>query len=371
MLACGALMVGAGTAGAAGNPAAGTEQKYTALEDGIPHATVGCDGARVLTPRPGTQFADPVGAMPESAISFYAKAASLDVTWASTLHCNHTGLVHWPMGDTDERSASAIESARSGAVIDTIQDSTAWSGYQINNLAHYVQSGWTIPTVVNPPIGHHYSTTGYASSIWDGMGGGSHDYITDLPLIQAGSTQTLSSTGVASYYFWYEIVGGSAPTSGEMQIAQSALHAHPGDDVGAMVLWLDDTQTTEFGLCDFSDSSPPGGCIQIEWNCPDDGHCSEEPGAATTEWIVEAPFNGLQNRPLADFGLVNFYNGCWSADSDLDPCYAISEPGVTVTTPYWLYLNVFGTKQYLAKPGQITSGSSFTDTYYLPQNPNQ
>ncbi|HET9661282.1 MAG TPA: G1 family glutamic endopeptidase [Thermomicrobiales bacterium] len=298
--------------------------------------------------------------MPESAISFYAKAASLDMTWAATLHCKHTGIVHWP-GAATGRSGESIETTH---IINP-----SWSGYQIDNLAHYVQSGWTIPTVVNPPIGHRYSTSGYASSIWAGMGGGTSNLLADRPLIQAGSSQYLSAANVASYYFWYEIVGGSAGTSSEIQVGSPV--AHPGDDVATVSIWLEDTHSTEFGICDFSDSSPPGGCTQIEWNCPEDGNCSEEPGAATTEWIVEAPSAGYGVLPLADFGLVDFYNGCWSATSDAATCYAISEPGVTVPVAFWLYRNVFQRRQYLATPGPITFGSSFTDTYHLPQNPNQ
>ncbi len=335
--------------------------QFTALADGIPHPTVGCDGARVLTPRPGTQFADPIQDLPESVTSFYAKAANLDVTWADSIHCSHSGIVHWP--------GESAPDGGGGESIDTVHVNTAWSGYQIDNLAHYVQSGWTIPTVVNPPIGHRYSTSGYDSSIWAGMGGGHYNYPSDLPLIQAGSSQYLSAYPVtATYYFWYEIVGGSAPTPGEVQVSPPV--AHPGDDVGTISIWFEDTHSTEFGICDFSDSSPPGGCAQIEWNCPDDGHCSEAPGAATTEWMVEAPYNGLQNRPLADFGLVNFYNGCWSATSDAATCYAISEPGVTVPVPWSIQQNVFNIPQTLATAGQITLGSSFTDTYHLPSNPN-
>jgi hypothetical protein len=361
MLACGALM-GAGAAGAAGNPAAGTDQKYTALQDGIPHPTDGCGGALIVTPRPGTQFADPIGGTPESVTAFYAKAARLDMTWASAAHCIHTGLVHWPASNPGRDGTNAVDRGRSSDVVETIQTGTAWAGYQINNLSHYVQSGWTIPTVTNPPPGHHYSNNGYFSSIWAGMGGGSGSSPSDLPLLQAGSTQNIAGS-TTTYYFWYEIVGGSADTGSEMQVSVPA--SNPGDDVGIAVLWFDDTHTTEFGICDYS----VGGCAQYTLNCPGNGICSEEPGAATTEWMVEAPSNGYGNKPLADFDQVDFYNGCWSPDSDLDPCYAIAEPGITNPTAYWLYRFVDGSNQLLAKPGGISSGSNFTVTYFPPNNP--
>ena len=67
---------------------------FTSLENAIAHPTIGCGGAVVLTPQPGTQFADPLQNTPGSVTSFYAKAASLNMTWVSTLTCTHTGITH-------------------------------------------------------------------------------------------------------------------------------------------------------------------------------------------------------------------------------------------------------------------------------------
>ncbi|MGB8379611.1 MAG: G1 family glutamic endopeptidase [Rhodanobacteraceae bacterium] len=330
-----------------------TDPDFTALADGIRHPTQGCDGAVVLTPRPGTQFADPLGSHPESATSFFAKAASLHVHWASTVTCTHTGLTHRRLPDPNGPDPDT-----------TVQVQSAYSGYQIDNLSHYVQSGWTVPTVVNPPIGYRYSTTGYASSTWAGMGGGHYHYTSDLPLIQAGTTQKLSASNVATYYFWYEIVGGSDDTYDEVRPV-GAPAAHAGDDVGTVSIWFHDG-STEFGLCNFSS----GGCVNFLRDCLMGGHCSEEPGAATTEWIVERP-GGYGAAPLADFGEVNFYNGFWCSDyveGEPVDCHAISVPGLTSLTAYHLREYVFGSYQILAEPGGITSGNSFTDIYNLPDN---
>lgn len=70
------------------------DSQFTPLENGIPHPTFGCDGAVVVTPQPGTQFADPLGSVPASATSFYAKAARLHMTWVSTMECTPTGITH-------------------------------------------------------------------------------------------------------------------------------------------------------------------------------------------------------------------------------------------------------------------------------------
>jgi hypothetical protein len=182
---------------------------FTLLSNAVTHPTIGCGGAVVQTPQPGTQFADPLLTLPNSAISFYAKAASLNATWLSTLDCTATGLTHVLIPGAPNAPMSADEN--------TVYSSTNWSGYQINNTAQYVQSGWTIPTVVNPPLMNRYSTTGYDSSTWTGIGGGEPNG--PLPLIQSGSTQQLSATNVATYYFWYEIVGGPSDTRSEIKIS--------------------------------------------------------------------------------------------------------------------------------------------------------
>ncbi|MGA8277979.1 MAG: G1 family glutamic endopeptidase [Rhodanobacteraceae bacterium] len=338
--------------------------QFTALADGIPHPTVGCDGAVVLTPRPGTEFADPLGTLPDSATSFFAKAASLHMRWASTLRCTHTGDTHWP-GSTEPSAPMP-----SGPNPDAGQVTPTYAGYRIRKTSHYVQSGWTIPTVVNPPPGHHYSPDGYyASSTWAGMGGGTDHHMADLPLIQAGTRQNWLASNSGEYYFWYEIVGGPSNT-GEVEVYSPV--AHPGDDTGTVSIWLAESDSVEFGLCDFSDNTPPGGCAVIDLDCDpnDPTTCTQEPGGNTTEWVVEAPSPGYGSYPLADFGEVNFYNGCWATtfvNGAPVNCRAISDTGVTALS---LQQYVFQQYQILASPGQITSGSSFTDLYYLPDNGN-
>jgi hypothetical protein len=164
------------------------------------------------------------------------------------------------------------------------------SCYQINQTAQYAQSGWTIPVVVRPKPG--YSQSGYYSSIWTGIGGGFN--AGSGALIQAGSTQDISPTGATSYYFWYEIVGGTGDTGSEVKV--SNLDAHPGDIVGSVSIWTPDGGA-QMGVCNFTSNQ----CLSF--TLP-----SSAPGT-TVEWIVEAPYSG-GILPLADFGSVTFVNAC-------------------------------------------------------------
>jgi hypothetical protein len=116
------------------------------------------------------------------------------------------------------------------------------------------------------------------------------------------------------------------------------------------------------GICNFT----RGLCVQFYVaNTP-------QPGA-TVEWIVEAPSFGGVPEPLADFGLVNFYNACWAATytpGPTVPCSPINVPGVTSPSSISLYQRVLGCNQFLAIPQALTSNSSFTDTYQLADRTN-
>lgn len=222
--------------------------------------------------------------------------------------------------------------------------------------------------VVNPPRGDGYSTTGYYSATWTGIGGGLY---TGNPLIQAGSDQNLSAIGVATYYFWYEIVGGPSDTLDEIRVSSPI--AHPGDDVGSATIWLQSTTSVEFGICDFSDATPPGGCMQFYVTCKPNkpSTCTPQPGNSV-EWIMEAPEHDDVQSNLADFGAVDFYNNCWSSTFTAGApvgCDPIDVPGLP--SPIAMLLgrpDTFGCYQILAHPSALgtTQGSTFNDVYQLP-----
>jgi hypothetical protein len=191
-------------------------QGFTDLGDAIRHPTNGCGGLIVLTPRPGTQFADPLGHAPGSVEPFFAKAARLNVRWQSTLACVSTGIKH--------QFVPAPPPADSN--IQNTVYSYNWSGYEALNTAQYIQTGYQVPAVTLPVPGYD-DGYGYYSSAWAGIGGadGSSE------LIQSGTTQNIDHYGTTDYYFWYEIVGGPDDTGSEQMFVNGPT-AHPGDDAG-------------------------------------------------------------------------------------------------------------------------------------------
>jgi hypothetical protein len=325
---------------------------FTSLENAVTHPTVGCDGAVVQTPQPGTQFADPLRSTPSSAISFYAKAASLHVTWLSTMGCIHTGATHMPTPASPPDLLDAPDS-------DTIIESSNWSGYEIGNIAQFVQSGWIIPSVAKPIPGG-YTTSGlYDSSIWTGLGGA---LSAADPLIQAGSTQQITTTGVTTYYFWYEVVGGPHPTPGEVRIGDppylAGPLAAPGDDVGSASIWLQASDQAELGICNFTHAQ----CVQFYVSD------TPEPGASV-EWIVESPrVNGVLQF-LPNFGSVDFYNACWASTytpGEPTDCNGLTGAGVLGPAISEIWRTIFNVYQVNAYPGQITS-SGLYDYFQQPQ----
>lgn len=258
----------------------------------------------------------------------FAEALSRKSAWLTAVTCTSTGIRH------------SADQPRTNN-----QLSTNWSGYQVTRGAGYAQGGWTVPTVTRPVPG--YSTTGYYSSTWAGIGGGFN--AGTGALIQAGTTQDVSSTGVATYYAWYEIVGGTGDTGSEQRITN--LPVHPGDVVGGVGLW-NAGSGAQAGVCNFTINT----CVSVPLS-------SSAPGT-TAEWIVEAPSAG-HILPLANFHSVTFVNSCWAtAYVPGAPCSSIRAGGPTAIT---LQQYVLGGWQNLAIPGALTAdGLGFVDGYYQP-----
>jgi hypothetical protein len=327
---------------AVGQPAFATPAQTSAPASAgaVAHATSSaCAGATVLTPQAGTVATAHSMGMTAGADGFYAHAAASHATWLSSMSCTKTGRTHalQPAG------GSAAGAVRNAGLV-----SSNWSGYQINKTAQYVQSGWTVPTVIRPNPG--YSTNGYYSSTWSGIGGGFN--AGSGALIQSGTTQDVSANGTTSYYAWYEIVGGTHDTGGEVRINNLAVH--PGDVVGSGVEWTP-AGGAIMGVCNFSSGA---GCINFTLT-------SSAPGTSE-EWIVEAPyFNGV--LPLADFGQVNFINACWQTTFQSGgSCSSISASGPQAIS---LQQYVFKAYQTLAAPqgGFTNNGQNFSDLYFLPE----
>jgi hypothetical protein len=306
-------------------------------------------------PLPGRQLLPKAGLGPSAAASFYGQAAALHVKWLTSMQCTHTGITH------ELVPASGLANTANISNVSNSLLSSNWSGYQISNTAEFAQSGWTIPTVVKPNPG--YSTDGnYYSSTWTGIGGGFN--ANSGPLIQSGSSQHFS-TPVSDYYFWYEVVGGSTDTGGEVRISSASMPASPGDVAGSASLWIPDPNPNNpgmgqvtLGVCNFTVGGPCANFVIHSGN-----YDTPTPGD-TTEWIVEAPSGSGGVLPLANFDSVTFVNACWSPD-DIT-CYTIAQGSYPAAIS--LKRTVFGIYQYLASPDSLnTLGNGFMDYYLQPQ----
>lgn len=326
----------------------------------LEYPTSGCNGAVVLTPLPGQQFAPAIKGEPAGATSFYAQAAAHHVTWATSMHCTPSGRTHVLV----PAPGQAPDALHAFGITNDYQ-SVNWSGYQDSNTAEYVQAGWTVPSVSEPPRFHKYSHEGYFASIWSGIGGGFGAAAGD-PLIQSGTEQTVPMDGGPSEYtFWYEIVGGPSDTGQEMDISYGV---QPGDYVGTTSIWTptdtDPTQGTAlFGFCNFSSGTQ---CTQMAVNSP----TTPQPGD-TTEWIVEAPSSPYVGvLPLANFGSVHFQAAGWTANwtGPGSSGYSIAQ-GVS-PTPITLHQHLsYDNHEYdiFAFPGSLDAdGAGFTDTFSGP-----
>jgi hypothetical protein len=279
----------------------------------------GCASARgAVVPTAADAAASPNGML--------AEALHRHVTWLTTLSCTATGIRH------DPKVVNGLVSSN-------------WSGYQVTQHANYAQAGWTVPTVTAPVPG--YSTRGYYSSTWAGIGGGFN--AGSGALIQAGTTQDVAANGATTYYAWYEIVGGTGDTGSEQRI--NNLPVHPGDVVGGVGLYT--ASGAQAGVCNFT----LGTCISVP--------LASSPAGTTAEWIVEAPYSGGV-LPLANFHNVTFVNACWApVYVQGGSCSTIAAGGPQAIS---LQANVLGGLQTLAIPGSLTAdGGGFTDSYYQPR----
>ncbi len=186
-----------------------------------------------------------------------------------------------------------------------------WSGYAVAKYetgSNYTSASatWVVPTATVPPG----QSAGYSSS-WVGIGGFCMNSIcskVDRSLIQLGTEQDASSSGVTQYYAWWETL-----PQGSQLISSMAIH--PGDTIVASL--ADGPSITN------AKSSPGGGkggsggrkgqtwtlsladsTTGASWTST----MSYDSSLASAEWIEEAPYSG-GILPLADFGTATFDPG--------------------------------------------------------------
>jgi len=310
---------------------------------------------QVITPQSGTELM-PVDAStaPPGVEAFYSRAARQHVTWLSAVSCQATGRTH--VLHSSGSSVSATE-----------YSSSNWSGYVVGGgttaTIDYVQSGWYVPTVTASAYAADTASSGrYNSATWVGLGGISGGYSnvelsTAHPLIQGGTEQDIASNGSPNYYFWVEIVPGQAdPTIGNSELEIKTLSVKPGDQVGAVITYLPSAQEGGMGVCNWTTNQ----CVNFI--APSIG----APGN-TAEWIMEAPTdtNGA-TAPLANFGSVNFFNGCWAYTTSFSTNISTNVPN-----PYPLKGSSGVTGSITGTCQTISQGPNVSPfEMYLPSNSN-
>jgi peptidase A4-like protein len=120
--------------------------------------------------------------------------------------------------------------------------SSNWFGYNQGTLEqggakqfHSITGDWTVPTV-----SRHRAGQAAASSDWIGIGGGCVDAnctVGDNTLIQTGTEQDVSASGVRSYSAWYELIPAPSLRINMTVRAGDHMHAQISEMVPGSNVW--------------------------------------------------------------------------------------------------------------------------------------
>jgi hypothetical protein len=210
-------------------------------------------------------------------------------------------------GATTGSTGSTGTSGSTGSSASNPSVSSNWAGYAVTGPAglarhfKHLTGSWVQPAATCTPGSSSYS------AYWVGLGGFSQS---SRKLEQVGTEADCDTSGVASYYAWYELVP-SAPVTLKLAIA-------PGDTIRAAVsvkgayvtvTLADQTRGTRISK-------------RLHFAAPD---------TSSAEWIAEAPSacnstGACEPLPLADFGTVDF--------SDAETRIADGHSGA-ISNPYW------------------------------------
>jgi len=177
-----------------------------------------------------------------------------------------------------------------GARLDVSRDVSAnWAGYTVTGSPARrftftrVTASWTVPRVrCSARDGRS------AVAIWVGIGGYASSTGT---LQQVGTDAACSSSGIATYHAWYELL--PKPS------ARLRLAVHPGDVVTASVTLAHPMTAVRLALANETTGRADVKELRVA-----------QPDTLSAEWIVEAPSAcatyACAAAPLADFGTVTF-----------------------------------------------------------------
>jgi hypothetical protein len=229
-----------------------------------------------------------------------------------------------PSADTGQPSSSTSpvpSSPSSTRNPGTIATSNNWSGYAATGGNYTAVDGtWTVPQ-------YSASSSGGVDATWVGIGG-----VTSRDLIQAGTQETVSGSGLTQYQAWIETLpSASHPVS---------LAVHPGDSVSVSI----DEQGSGTWQISFTNNTT-GQTYQtsVQYNSSN----------SSAEWIEEAPSAGRGGiLPLDNFGSVDFTGGSAVKDGQTVSIAASGAKAITL---------IGQNQQPLAVPSALGSdGSSFS-----------
>ncbi len=201
--------------------------------------------------------------------------------------------------------------------------SSNWSGYNkgildTDTVTSSISAQWVVPTATQ-----HAAGEAEDSATWIGVGGGclqSSCSVTDDTLIQAGTEQDVSSSGVATYDAWYEII----PVP---EIA-STIVVHAGDVIDCSIIQVV-PGVWSIALNDTTDGQ--GFTETLPY--PSDG--------STAEWVEETPTeigtSGTSLAALPNLTTVHFtratVNGASAALVPAEALQLIDSSGNPIATP--------------------------------------
>jgi hypothetical protein len=191
-------------------------------------------------------------------------------------------------------------------------ESPNWSGYVLAKFQTGVKytsasATWIVPEVI-------YGGAFAASSNWVGIGGfcknAACDKNSDIDktLIQLGTIQAALSISETEYFAWYEML-----PKGSVEI--ETIDVSPGDVITASLSCEGKCKgKASWTLSMMDETTGQPFSKVVKYKSPN----------LSAEWIVEAPFYGDSELPLADYDVTNFSAGMADgANADLNDADAV------------------------------------------------
>jgi hypothetical protein len=195
--------------------------------------------------------------------------------------------------------------------------SANWSGYSeatfATGLTYTGATGeWTVPLAA--------LVSGFPeaySSAWVGIGGqceNSSCTIVDSTLLQLGTESDVSSSGVGTYYAWYEALPQPPVTL--------PLAVNPGDVIVAgLAMSKQSSSLSQTWVLRMEDRTTGGSWTSM---------VSYQSSLLSAEWIVEAPGQATNILPLADYRIMTFDRG--TINGGANP-HLVASDGIVMANP--------------------------------------